>query len=53
MSANAKILILKVVLVMYQCQFGLNLAVGSEDRVQTRLFIVFKTLMTMKIRYNS
>ena len=24
---------------MYLCQFGQNLAIGSEDRVQTRLFI--------------
>ena len=27
---------------MYLCQFGQNLAIGSEDRVQTKLFESWK-----------
>ena len=28
---------------IYLCQFGLNLAIGSEDRVETKLYITDKT----------
>ena len=35
---------------MHLCQFGQNLASGSEDRVQTRLFHGNMTMVTLKIR---
>ena len=38
---------------MYLCQFGQNLAIGSEDMVLTRLFHSQMTLATLKIRSRS
>ena len=36
---------------MYMCQFGQNLAIGLEDRVQqTRLLYSYTSLVTLKIR---
>ena len=36
---------------MYQCQFGQNLAIASEDRAQC--FHSYMTLVTLKIRSRS
>ena len=43
----------KVLPIMLLCKFGQNMAIGSEDSVQTRLFHSFMTLVTLNIRSRS
>ena len=42
-------LFLKALQMMYLCQFGLNLAIGSEEE-QRRLFHSHMSLVTLKLR---
>ena len=44
---------LKVIPMIYLIEFSQNLAIGSQDRVQTRLFHSYTTTVTLKLQHQN